>query len=96
MCKELPSVQISIGSPSLLKTATEPRSVMQITRRLSLVQAISATHQHLRYLRKVDSCNLLMLNQNINNRDGVVVMNTHLPPMYCSPGFIPGLEAIGG
>ena len=47
MCNNVPSVQISIGSPSLLKIATEPRHVMQSTRRLSLVHAISAIHQHL-------------------------------------------------
>ena len=48
VCKEQPSVQISRGSPSLLKTATEPRRVIQSTRRLSLVQAMSAIHQDLK------------------------------------------------
>ena len=48
MCKEQPSVEISNGSPSLLKTATDPRRVMHNTRRLSLVQAMSAIHQDLK------------------------------------------------
>ena len=48
MCKEQPSVHISNGSPSLVKTATEPRRVMHNTRRLSLVQAMSAIHQDLK------------------------------------------------
>jgi len=48
VCKEQPSVQISSGSPSLVKTATEPRRVMHNTRRLSLVQAMSAIHHDLK------------------------------------------------
>ena len=48
MCKEKPSVEISNGSPSLVKIATDPRRVMHNTRRLSLVQAMSAIHQDLK------------------------------------------------
>ena len=48
VCNEKPSVEISNGSPSLVKIATDPRRVMHNTKRLSLVQAISAIHQDLK------------------------------------------------
>ena len=61
MCKEQPSVQISNGSPSLVKIATEPRRVMHNTRRLSLVQAMSEIHQDLKIEMDVGVRDLIII-----------------------------------